>query len=133
MKVMNHESGFTVTEFCIALAMLLAAGFFVYSQWQYAAMSNRDNERKTAINSMHYYLTEVHLPKNGGFPLRLSEETVPGLDANFLQDPSGRKVAGSSSDFRYEPGECSPTACKRYTLRANLEKEADFIQQGTTN
>lgn len=124
------EDGFTFAEFLIAAALLIGVGMFVFSQWQYAAMGERDTQRKTSINAIHFYLKEVYLPKHKSFPVTLQPQTLEGFDGSSLHDPAGRVVGDPASDFRYEASGCTGTTCTHYVLRADLEKEADFIRQG---
>lgn len=130
---MHRQSGFTIAELLIALAMLTAASLFVYSQWQYTAAAERDSDRKIAINAIDAYLQEVYLATNNEYPLLLDPKAITAINEDELRDPSGRPVTDFRSDLRYEPGNCTENACQRYTLRAALENEADFIRRGTVD
>lgn len=130
----EQQSGFTIAELLIALAMLLGASILALSQWQYAETRERDSDRKTAINALHYYLEEVYKPaNNGSYPAVLDAEAIEALQPDELRDPLGRIVTDPASDLRYEPGGCNGDLCGRYTLRADLEKESDFIRQSNSN
>lgn len=130
---MHKESGFTLAELFIAIVMLAAAGLLVYSQWQEAEVQQRDSDRKVAVNAIHAYLENIYAPQNDGYPVALDPEAIEALSPDQLRDPSGRLVTDFASDLRYEPGQCSEMVCQRFTIRANLEKEADFIRQGEVN
>lgn len=125
----SSQSGFTVAEIFIALAMLLGAGFFIYNQWQYFSLVERNTDRKTAINAMHYYLQEVYEPQHSGYPVTLQPDDISAIEGDHLRDPAGRLVTEFQSDLRYEPGGCSEGVCQRYMLRANLEQATDFIRR----
>lgn len=129
----QSQHGFTIPEFFIAATLLIMVGMFVYSQWQYTAMSSRDTERKTSTNAIHFYLTEVYLPKHKTFPVALSPQITEGLDPSALRDPNGRLVGDPAVDIRYEASGCTGTTCTHYTLRTNLEKEADFIRRSSAD
>lgn len=125
----SSQSGFTVAEVFIALAMLLGAGFLIYNQWQYFSLVERNADRRTAINAVHYYLQEVYEPQHGGYPVMLQTDDISAIEGDHLRDPAGRLVTEFQSDLRYEPGSCSEGVCQRYTLRANLEQATDFIRR----
>ena len=61
------------------------------------------------------------------------ESTRKGLDPALLADPTGKKIGESESNLRYEPRNCTDGKCRGYTLRADLEKEADFIKDSRNN
>lgn len=125
----HWQDGFTLTEVIIAVAMLLASGFFVYTQWQYFQMVERNTDRKNAINAMHYYLQEVYLPKHDSYPVVLEPDTITAIKEDALRGPSGQLVTDPGSSLRYQPGGCNGGSCQRYTLRANLEQAPDFIRR----
>lgn len=124
----RSESGFTFAEILIALTCgILAVGLF-YQQWQYSAMNRRDSARKTSVNAIHYYLNEVQKKETGSYPLELDKYQLKGVDQTLMKDPDGNRIGDPKSSIRYIPGDCSGNKCARYELRADLEKEEDFIR-----
>lgn len=124
----SYSSGFTVAEVLIAIAMLFGAGYLVNTQLQHSAAAERDLDRKTAINAVHFYLKDIYSEQNDGFPSTLSEATLKSLAKDNVRDPAGRLVGAPGSDLRYEPTDCNNSVCQYYTLRADLEQEEDFIR-----
>lgn len=130
---MNKQSGFTVVEIIIAVLLAVAAGTIFYWQKQELVTAARDSQRKTAINAMHYSLEEAYFKQKGSYPKTINPENLTTLDPELFTDPNGKKLGEEGSDYRYEPLGCEQDACKGYTLRADLEKEADFIKTSRTN
>lgn len=126
---MNKKSGFTILELSIVavFASLLLIFFFVQKSELDAA--NRDKDRKTAINAMHYALEESFYKTNGYYPETISEENLPEIDPALWTDPLGIKLGGVLSSYTYEPANCNNGKCKEYTLKADLEKADDYIKQ----
>ncbi len=126
---MQKQAGFTVTEVLIAIVLASIIGLFIFNQWQYANASQRDTERKTAINAIHAYLERTYYPANQNYPVALNEAFLKALNEDETKDPAGRVIGSAQSDLRYEPFGCDGMSCSGYTLRANLEKEDDFVKQ----
>lgn len=127
---MNAKKGFTLIELMIvgAFAALLVIIFFL--QKTNVDAMNRDDDRKIAINAMYYALEEYYYPKYGYYPTTISEDVLPVMDPELFTDPFGNNIGASSSTFSYEPANCnSANECKEYILRAELEKEDDFIKK----
>lgn len=128
---MNHRNsqGFTAIELLAAIVVLLAiAGLAVWQRNDISA-ATRDSERKTSINAIYYSLEEAYYPANGNsYPKQLDAATLKGLDPGLLVDPAGKKIGDNGSSLRYEPRNCTADKCSAYSLRADLEKEADFIK-----
>ncbi len=125
---MHKQSGFTLAEGMVATAAIVIACVLVFSQWQYMGASQRDTKRKVAINTIHYYLEEVYFKKNQSYPSYLTASDLTSLNDELIKDPYGRAIGDQASDLHYTPGNCVVNACARYELRANLEKEDDFIR-----
>jgi hypothetical protein len=92
------------------------------------AATHRDDQRKTAINAMYYSLEEVYYEKNKSYPVDLTDKTLTALDPALFTDPNGKKIGDKDSNYRYEGVDCTNDSCRSYTLRADLEKEADFVK-----
>lgn len=126
---MKREQGFTVIEIIVATAFLLFAGTLFYMQKQDLRTAERDNNRKVAINAMYYNLEEVYYLKNQSYPKTITAANLTAMDPELLKDSNGKRVGEQSSNYRYEPSSCDGDACKSYTLRADLEKESDFVKE----
>jgi len=134
------QRGFTVIELLIVIAFLIFAGALFFVQKNNLEISTRDDKRKTAINAMYYSLEESFYKQNGYYPMTIDEKNLTTLDKALFTDPSGIKLGQTTqkvddeeesvqSDYRYEPTNCSDNQCKGYSLRADLEGEADYIKK----
>lgn len=134
-----RQSGFTVIELVIATAFLVFAGVLFWTQKNNLETTYRDSYRKTSINAMHFSLEESYFKENGHYPAEINESNLTTMDKDLFIDPNGVKLGQISkevdgeiiplqSDYRYEPTNCSEGKCKSYTLRADLQGEADFIK-----
>lgn len=133
---MNYRDsrGFTAIELAAAIVVLLAATGLALWQRNDLNAATRDSDRKASINAMYYSLEDVYYPSNGNaYPERLSSDSLKGIDPDMLTDPNGKKIGDAASSFRYEPRNCENGRCRGYTLRADLEKEADFIKDSRHN
>ncbi len=127
---MKKTSGFTVAELIVAIAVLATIGLIFLSQKNTLESVHRDKLRKTAINAIHYNLEEVVKPTLGGYPNKIDAKQLKAMDSELLKDPWGKSIGDKLSNYRYEPTGCNgTTVCKGYTLRADLEREADFVKQ----
>ena len=77
---------------------------------------------------MYYNLEEVYYAKNQSYPKAISSVNLPAMDPALLKDPQGVAVGDQSSNYRYEPSGCDGNVCKSYILRADLERESDYIK-----
>lgn len=125
---MKHTQGFTVIEVIVVTLFLSVATAVLFMQRNDIAATHRDDQRKTAINAIYYSLEEVYFANNKNYPIEITDKTVTALDPSLLTDPNGKKIGDKESNYRYEGINCTNTACKSYKLRADLEKEADFIK-----
>lgn len=125
---MKHTQGFTVIEVIVVTLFLSVATTVLFMQKNDIAATQRDDRRKTAINAMYYSLEEVYFEKNKNYPVELTDKTLVALDPALFTDPNGKKVGDKDSDYRYEGTNCTNESCKSYSLRADLEKEADFVK-----
>ncbi len=140
---MKHSAGFTVIELCFVVVLVSVASIVFFVQKNNLEVSARDNQRKTAINAMHYGLEEIYFKEHGAYPRELDVETLPFVDPDLLSDPDGIAIGQTTvvideeeiaveSDYRYEGTNCTDDSCKGYTLRATLEGEDDFVKQNRT-
>lgn len=131
---MSKNKGFTTTEAMIAVIFVLFTGAIFYVFTAGLQASHRDTDRKTAINAIYYNLVEVVKPTLRGYPRVLSAEQLKAMDSALLTDPRGKKIGTRDSDYRYEPTECNGgDVCQRFTLRASLERENDFLKRSPQN
>lgn len=137
---MKRSSGFTVIELIFVAVLLGVASVLFFVQKNNIETGARDDQRKIAINSMHYSLEEVFYKEHGYYPRTLDESTLPSVDPDLFTDPNGIKLGQTTitideqeyaveSDYRYEPTNCSDDECKGYSLRARLENEDDFVRE----
>jgi type II secretory pathway pseudopilin PulG len=125
---MKNSRGFTVIELIVAIVFLLTAATVLFMQKNNLSAAQRDDQRKTAINAMYYNLEEVFFEKNGYYPSKIDSKTLRAMDPELFTDPDGFKMNEADSNYRYEGTNCDNDKCKSYTLRADLEKEADYVK-----
>lgn len=125
---MKRTLGFTVIEVIAVTLFLSVATGLLLMQRENISATHRDDQRKTAINAMHYALEEVYYTQNKSYPAELNSKKLPSIDPALFTDPNGDAINTTESDYRYEGLNCTNDACKSYTLRADLEEEADFIK-----
>lgn len=128
MTTSTRQRGFTILELIIAIVFVLVAGTVFYVQKRDLEVQARDSTRKTAINSMYYNLEDVFYATNKFYPEKLTADQLKGLDPSILKDPEGVAIGEQNSDYSYEPKDCMDGKCKSYSLRANLEHEADYTK-----
>lgn len=134
------QRGFTVIEIVVVAAFLVFAGSLFFVQKHNLEVANRDDRRKTAINAMYYGLEEAFYKQNGYYPQTIDANTLKTVESSLFTDPNGITLGQTSkdidgetvpvqSDYRYEPVGCTDKKCTGYTLRAQLEGEADFVKK----
>jgi prepilin-type N-terminal cleavage/methylation domain-containing protein len=127
---MNKTSrGFTVIEIIIVITLLAVASIFFFVQKNNLEVAARDEQRKVAVNSMYYGLEEVYFKQNNSYPRTINETVLPSVDPALFTDVNGIKIGEATSEYRYEPTNCTNTACKGYTLRTTLQNEDDYIKK----
>ncbi len=123
------DRGFTVVEVLAFFMLLSVVGVIFLGQKNALDAIHRDRERKTAINEIFYNLEEVVYPTLKGYPSVLNPTQLKTLGSAYLTDPEGNKIGDKDSDYRYEPTGCNGgTLCTGFTLRTELEREADFVK-----
>lgn len=125
---MKREHGFTVIELIVVILFLAATASILLIQKGNLSAANRDSQRKTAINAMYYSLEEVYFERNGNYPAKIDSKTLRAMDPDLFKDPYGVTLGEADSDYRYEGINCDNNKCKGYSLRANLEKEDDYVK-----
>ncbi|MFI5212631.1 MAG: type II secretion system protein [Candidatus Saccharimonadales bacterium] len=125
---MKRTHGFTVIEIIIVILFLGIATTILLVQRANLSATGRDNQRKTAINAMYYNLEEVFYAKNGYYPSKIDSKNLTAMDPSLFTDPNGVSLGDQNANYRYEASNCTNNECKDYTLRAQLEKEADYIK-----
>lgn len=125
----KSTAGFTVIELITAIVLLSIISLIFFSQKATLESVNRDKQRKTAINAMHYNLEEVVKPSLSGYPSKLTASQLKAMDPALMKDPFGIEIGDKMSNYRYSPTGCNGGAiCSGYTLTADLERESDFIK-----
>lgn len=136
---MKHNSGFTIIELILVILLVGTASVIFFIQKNNIETSARDDQRKTAINAMHYGLEEIYYKKHSSYPRTLEASTLPFINPELFTDPRGVtlnqttiEIDGTTypvtPDYTYEGTECKDDSCKSYTLRATLENEDDFVK-----
>lgn len=125
---MKRTQGFTTIEIIVAIVFLGAVATLLFIQRGNLVSADRDGQRKAAINAMYYNLEEVFFAKNGYYPAIIDKTKLTAMDPNLFNDPSGKTLGASDSNYRYDGVNCTNDQCKGYTLRADLEKEDDYVK-----
>lgn len=124
----ENRSGFTVLELIVGIVLVIVAGSVFFYEKKGIEAAQRDTTRKTALNAMYYSLEEVFYRQNHYYPASISATNLPSVDPRLFEDPFGRTIGQPASDYRYEPTGCNGgQTCSGYRLRADLEKESDFV------
>ena len=124
----RRTPGFTVIEIMLAIAVLAAATVLVFIEKNNIEGTQRDTQRKTALNAMYYNLEKVYYPANNSYPDHINSGVLKAMDPDLFKDPYNVKLGEAGSDYRYIPTNCSEGKCKSYTLRTTMDREADFIK-----
>jgi type II secretory pathway pseudopilin PulG len=125
---MKRTQGFTTIEIIVAIVFLGAVGTLLFIQRGNLVAADRDSQRKASINAMYYNLEEVFFAKNGYYPATIDSAKLTAMDPELFKDPNGKQLGASDSNYRYDGVNCVNDQCKGYTLRADLEKEDDFVK-----
>lgn len=133
MNTFSKKRGFTVPEILVVLCFATLVLILAFVQKQNADAMLRDDSRKVAINAMYYALEESFYENNKFYPEEISESVLTVIDPELFTDPDGFYLNDSLGSYFYEPTNCKDGKCKSYTLRAELEKEDDFIKRNRNN
>lgn len=142
----SDQAGFTVIEL-IAVAITFAVlGFLVFAQINNLNVAHRDEQRKTAINAMYYALEEVYYNQHKSYPATLSSDTLPSVDSALFTDPDGftlgkdtlsadeQLLLGASPNYHYDATNCDTDGhCQGYTLRADMQAEAEYVKKSRSH
>lgn len=123
----KQQSGFTIIELLVFIAVITAVGLFVLSNIRSTRAQNRDSDRKNDINTLTYQL-EKSYEANKFYPKELSTSTLKGVSEDSLKDDSGVQINSIGSQYQYKPSGCDKEKCKSYKLTAQLEKEAPYTK-----
>lgn len=137
------QSGFTIIELLIVIAIIAILALLVLNNFQGAQAKARDTQRRTDVNNVHAKLEEFY-NENGGYPNEnLSITILPGMDAGSLQDADGAAMGydfstgaatansteNAGNEYQYAGYNCTaatstalPAVCAKYTLRTFIEK-----------
>jgi type II secretory pathway pseudopilin PulG len=127
---MHKEKGFTVLEVAVVIVALLIIGVFFLVQRNDLETTARDQQRKVAINSMYYSLTEVYYQKNSFYPTSINADNLTSVSPELFTDTQGVQLGETGSEYSYEGINCnSEGKCKGFKLIAVLEKEAEYIRE----
>jgi len=86
------ESGFTIIELLIVIAIIGILATLVLTNFQGAQAKGRDTVRKNDINSIYQKLEEYY-NEQGGYPDgALSSTVFPGIDDEALNDADGTAI-----------------------------------------
>ncbi len=111
------------------LVFLVVALSLFISQKATVDAAIRDTARKTSVNAIYYSLEDVYYKKTGYYPESVEPKTLTAIDPALLKDPDGFEIGDPQSSVKYESSDCSLDGkCKQYTLRADLEKEAEYTK-----
>ena len=123
------RKGFTVVELLIVIVALGIGGWLFFSEKARTDATQRDADRKIAINAMYYNLEEVFYAKNGYYPSSIDSKVLRAMDPVLFTDPMSTKFGDSRSNYHYDPTGCGTDGkCTGYTLRATMEREVEYIK-----
>lgn len=141
---MRKSAGFTIIELLVVVVLFLSmCGLFLYQKSNIEALA-RDDRRKADINTLYHNLEKVYYAKHQSYPDTLNTTTLPAVQPDTFKDPSGVAIneqqvddsllgITTQSTYTYEPTGCKNHQCSGYTLRASLEKEADYVRTSVHN
>lgn len=133
MTSSRTQHGFTIIELLVVIVLaLVAAGVFLTQKSSLDA-AERDSQRKTAINAMYYSLEEDFYSRNRYYPEHIDSKTLRSMDPALFTDPQGHTLDTALGSYHYDGINCTDGKCKSYSLRATLEKEAEYKKLSRNN
>lgn len=119
---MKRASGFTVIELLSCLVLLCIIGGLVVLQKNNLDASQRDRDRKTAVNAIYYGLKEGYQIDHKSYPVTIESKMLPYVN------PDSFKQIGDDPLYkiRYRGLDCEADVCKKFEITVKLEKEADY-------
>ena len=130
---MKRSQGFTVIEVIVVILFLGVATTILFIQKANLSATQRDDQRKIAVNAMYYNLEEVFFEKNGYYPSKIDSKTLRAMDPEFFTDPYGIKINEQNAGYRYQGNNCTNDRCAGYKLSADMEKEATYTKTNRNN
>ena len=143
LKQIRKQSGFTIIELLIVIAIIGILATLVLTNFQGAQARGRDTVRRSDINSLYQKLEEYYNENNGYPDGSLSAATFPGVDEGALTDEDGATITtnintgaapgsitipGNTNEYVYNGYNCAATptgsSCTEYTLATFLEQDA---------
>lgn len=142
MKVRKQvEHGFTVIELIIAFVILVILASFFVIQRNSLESSQRDQQRKTAINAMYYDLKDVFFAKNHYYPKTISRSNLTAMDQSLFTDPDGYILNGDKCsdkdgnsatglcNYHYTAIDCNSAGeCSAFKLSSDMETESTYTK-----
>ncbi len=155
LNQLRKQSGFTIIELLIVIAIIGILATLVLTNFQGAQAKGRDTTRKSDINSVYQKLEEYY-NENGSYPnADLTDAILPGIDEGALQDadeadiqnsfstatvdPGEPTLPGNTNEYLYAAWECTSAtsdatgACAHYYLASYLEQETDGYRKSGLN
>lgn len=126
---MKLKKGFTVIELLVIIVLLGVGAWLFVNEKSSVEATERDSQRKIAINAMYYGLEEVFYEKNNYYPNTIDSKTLRSVDPSLFTDPNGTAWGDASSNYHYAGIGCNTNNhCSGYKLYATMEKEADYTK-----
>src|SRR5215469_6089489 len=116
---MKRSYGFTVIEVIAVVLFLAVASTLLFIQKDNLAATQRDTQRKVAINAMYYNLENVYYKQHGYYPSKIDSKTLTAMDPSLFTDPDGNAMNDSGAEYHYNPLNCTSDQCKSYSLSAD--------------
>lgn len=147
------QSGFTIIELLIVIAIIGILAGLVLNNFQGAQAKARDTQRRTDINNVHAKLEEFY-NDNGGYPNEdLTATLLAGVDAEALNDVDGTAIVESyttsttaptlspanTNEYAYGGYGCESATstvgdfCTKYVLKTFLEKDTAGFTKNSLN
>ncbi len=142
LKLRKSQSGFTIIELLIVIAIIAILAGVVLVNFQGAQAKARDTQRVSNMSALQAKLEEYY-GTNNGYPNTFTATTFPGMDPNTIVDPKGASItinsvvadksaadavaaptAASTSNYLYVPYGTTgcTTTCTGYEIKTYIEK-----------